>query len=59
MNEEIVRMRRKWMHRYGISADEIEEFCNLDDYPGTLEGEKEELEAVKQIEEMNRKRKQG
>jgi len=51
----IVAARRYWMMKTGMSAEEIEEHCNLDEYPGTLEDELEEIAALKVVEELNRR----
>ncbi len=43
------------MTKMGLSADEIEEHCNLEEYPGTLEDELKEIAALAEITELNRR----
>lgn len=47
--------RRLWMTRSGLPKEEIDEYCNLEKYPGTLEDELEQITALTEIEKLNTK----
>ena len=48
----IKALRRVWMEFYGAPEDEILDICNLDQYPGSLD---EEVDNVKVCRELNNK----
>jgi hypothetical protein len=51
----IAAARRYWMTRYRIPPEEIDEYCDLEQYPGTLEDELEQIAALPRLEELNRR----
>jgi len=46
--------RRYWMTHYRIPPEEIDEYCNLEEYPGTLEDERELIAAIPRLDALNR-----
>ena len=51
----VMAARRYWMTKSGIPPEEIDEHCNLSEYPGTLDEELEQIAALKVVEELNRR----
>lgn len=52
MNEEAKAIRLQWMTEYGLTQDEMEQ-CLIDDPPISVEIEQKELEAVRNVREMD------
>ncbi len=50
----IIQARRHRLTMMGMGSEEIEEMCNLDRYPGTLEDEQQQLAAYNQAEAISR-----
>jgi hypothetical protein len=51
----IVAARRFWMSKIGLPSDEIDELCDFELYPGTLEDELAQIAALQDIAELNQK----
>lgn len=49
----VVAVRRTWMSQMGLDEDEIQEHCDLTQYPATLEEELSQLQALVRVRQLN------
>lgn len=51
--EAIIALRRIWLRDYGPSQEEIDEMCDIDECPGTLEEEVENIYAIQRLRDFD------
>jgi hypothetical protein len=53
----ILAVRRSRLLAMGLDTDEVEEFCDIEKYPGTLDDERKQHAAYQEAEEISRRLK--